>query len=681
MHSTRFGGLRWVLAVAVVWLAGSGLVVSLAGESPPASSTRASETGGLKQPAGAMLSSGPTDGADAALSREGPTLAPPRRNTLREPARPGVVPARGSNPAASPSSSPASVASPPAKSSSPPASPEEKPLRAVPQGEAGSTEVEAASFNGVTPGVSTIDDVEKHWGKPKEVKRNNQSKVASIVIRLNRAFPAEGVAQQLALSHLRPVLVSNDLGEILGQVYPERGVVFSFEPSTGPGKATMKVAQIILEPIAAEPFLLRAETNLDSQPEATLRDLDEALKVSPENGRAHWLKARLLVLSGETAKAIAAADAAVRLEPNDAQYVLTRAQIFGQAGRFPEAMRDAERGIALSGERLHVKARAQCLMGDLLGSGPKPDYKRASEYHIQAIKTADPLAASPHPAVRLPAKEVLIDAHLGAAHDVAWGPWNQKQMAVPTWLGRASAFAEELIKSDGGTNEHRFRVATRALAACVGTQGKLDPDPWCEQAVRVGEELIQTAEAGPRRQFQWELGMALYDAVQICQTRNDRDKALKYGQQAIEYLEKAQSGRGTPADAYLLGRLYFRLGSIHSLGKQDHKSAIAWFDKAVPTLQRVIAEGAPVDLGRLGETFVSMGVSYWETGQRQEAVKLTQQGVELMENAVKQGQLSRSALDVPYANLATMHRHLNQDREAEKYLERSSATKPGATRR
>lgn len=217
--------------------------------------------------------------------------------------------------------------------------------------------MEAASFNGVTPGVSTLDDVEKNWGKPKEVKRQNdtvahlykvdpfdhveviylQSKVASVVIRLNRAFPADGVAEQLALSHLRPVLVSNDLGEILGQVYPERGVVFSFEPSTGPGKATMKVAQIILEPIAAEPFLLRAETNLDSQPEATLRDLEEALKLAPDNARAHWLKARLLVLGGETAKAVAAADAAVRLEPKDAQYLLTRAQILGQTGRFADA--------------------------------------------------------------------------------------------------------------------------------------------------------------------------------------------------------------------------------------------------------------------------------------------------------------------------------------------------------
>ena len=36
-----------------------------------------------------------------------------------------------------------------------------------------------------------------------------------------------------------------------------------------------------------------------------------------------------------------------------------------------------------------------------------------------------------------------------------------------------------------------------------------------------------------------------------------------------------------------------------------------------------------------------MGVSYWETGQRQKAVELTQKGIKWMEQAVKQGTLDR----------------------------------------
>jgi len=663
-----------------------------------------------------------------------PTLAPPRTNALRSPSgiagtaevRPaggpaasGNVPARLSTgslaestttvvrpvPAAKPDSAPGSSASPAVstRGEKPAAGQGDAPLRPIPEGApAGPVEIETASFNKITPGVSTVDDVQKLWGPAKQVKNQggmvvhlykvepfehveaffSQGNVASIVIRLSRAFPADGVAQQLALANLRPVLVSNALGEILGQSYPERGVLFSFEPAPAAGKTSMKVAQIILEPVTAEPFVLRAETNLESQPEASLRDLDQALKLSAQNARAHWLRAKLLVLLGEPAKAVAAADEAVRLAPQDAQYRVTRAQVLGQLGRFPEAIQDAERAIAAASQRPHVRARAQCLLGDLLGSGAQPDFKRAIDYHVLAIKTATELKTSPHPAIRVPAKEVLVDAHLGAAHDIAWGNWNQKETAVKTWLERAMALADDLVQKEGATAEQRFRVATRALAACVGVQGKLDPSDWTEKVLQVGQELIAAAGNGPlRQQVQWEVGMALYDAVQIYQMRGQRDQATKYGQRAVEFLEAGRATKDNPMDAYLVGRLYFRLGSIQMIGEQNHKAAVAWFDKATPVLQQATDRLPPAELGRLGETFVSMGVSYWETGQKDVAVKLTQQGVELMEKAAVGGGLQQAALDVPYTNLATMHRQLGQDALAEKYLQKAAAQKGGTLRR
>jgi len=720
MLGKLFRPLGWVLFGSCVWLAAAS-GQTLGGDEPAVG-------GKSKEPSaaptiridGPIITSGKKDDADGAAKADSPTLAPPRKNTLRDAARgDGTAPLLNSPlrkpvfAAEDPSGRAApSSASPPEPSPDsarearpatrrPAADATGRPVRPVPADAPAAAEIETASFNGVAPGTSTLAEVEKAWGKPREVKPLGESiahlykvdpfdhvevifyreKVASIVIRLERAFPADAVARQLALGNLQPVLISNDLGEILGECFPERGVVFSFEPSPTPGKVSMKVVQIILEPVTAESFLLRAETNLDSQHESSLRDLQHSLRLAPNNARAHWLKARLLVLMGDLSQAASAADEAVRLAPKDAQYRLTRAQILGQAGRFAEALQDAEQTIADSGERLHVKARAQCLMGDLLGSGPRPDHKRAVEYHGQAIKTADALASSRHPAIRLPAKEVLIDAHLGAAHDIAWGNFNQKQVAVDTWLKRASAYADDFVRNDGGNQEHQFRVATRALAACVGVQGKLDPGPWADQSVRLGKELIAAVGETPqKRQFEWELGMALYDAVQIYQMRGEREQALKFGQQATEYLERAETGKGTAADAYLLGRLYFRLGSIHAIGQQNHRAAVAWFDKAVPVLEQATTNVAPHDLGRLGETFVSMAVSYWETGSRDKAVKLTQQGVDLLERAVKEGQVAKSALDVPYANLAAMHRHLGQNKEAEKYSEQS-ATRSGGPRR
>ncbi len=341
-------------------------------------------------------------------------------------------------------------------------------------------------------------------------------------------------------------------------------------------------------------------------------------------------------------------------------------------GHLPEAIKEAERAVADADKQPHIKAQAQCLLGDLVGFGPRPDYPRAVEYYNRAIRTADALTTNPQSAIRLSAKEVLIDAHLGAAHDIAWGKWNHKETAVPSWLKTASAFAEELVQNDGGTAEHRFRVASRALAACVGTQGKLDPAEWAEQAARVGREMIAAATEGrQKQQAQWEVGLALCDAVQTYQMRGQRDMALQYGQQAAEMLE--QGGRGKlkdVPDSYLLGRLYFRLGSIHAIGKRDHAAAVPWFKKAVPVLEQAAERLSLTEQARLGDTLVSMAISYWEIGERQQAVNLTKRGIALIETAANSGAISKSALKVPQSNLAAMESRLNRPDPAERRPER-----------
>jgi tetratricopeptide (TPR) repeat protein len=114
------------------------------------------------------------------------------------------------------------------------------------------------------------------------------------------------------------------------------------------------------------------------------------------------------------------------------------------------------------------------------------------------------------------------------------------------------------------------------------------------------------------------------------------------------------------------------MGAVRASGEPDHRAAVAWFDKAVATLQQVVSQAAPAEQGRLGETFVTMGVSYWETGQRERALQVTQQGVEMMEKAVIDGSLPKTILEVPYKNLATMHRQLGQEDKARRYAEKAN---------
>ena len=638
----------------------------------------------------AESSSSPADDAGPAPTPAKATQAVEEATPAAEDTTPA---AEDTAPVAEETAPPAGAATPAAEDPAPtPAAkdpaPAEGPLTPTPDPiSSGTAAFEPASFKGVLPGKTTADEVAKAWGAPKEIRKQGQvllhlftvepfkrvevsyfeDTVISVVIRFDRTFPANAVAQQLELTSIRPVLISDDLGNVQGQVYPERGVLFAFTPSDDSGKPTMEVSHIILEPITAEPFLLRAETSLDADVETSLGDVRQALALEPGNARAHWLHARLLLDSGQAKKAGEASAEAVRLDPGNPEYHVTRARVLARTGKLPEAVAEAKKAVDVSDQRPHVKAGALCLLGDLTASGTKPNYAQAIQYHTEAVRTADPLALNAHPAIRVAAKEVLIDAHLGAAHDIAWGAWKDKETAVARWIELAEALAKDFVRTEGGTGKHSFRVAARALAIGVGMRGKLDPEKWTADVVRLGEELIAAAEPGEKERLKWELGVALYDALQVYDMRGDHEAALKCGERAIEHLENSSRRNQVVTADYLLGRLYFRMGSIQASRNKNHRLAISWYDKAVPLLKKPVPGQFFGELGRHGQTFVSMGVSYWQTGQRDLAVDLTQFGIALMEEAVRQGTLGESALSIPYGNLAAMHGELGAEQEAQHY--------------
>jgi len=535
--------------------------------------------------------------------------------------------------------------------------------------------VEAAAFNGVTPGVSHVNDLTRQWGPPKEAVTKGDSvyylyeippfdrievhiqndKVEAIIIRLDKTYPANLVAEHLELSQFRPVLVSNPQGEVLGQTFPERGVLFSFAPAPEPGKSSNLVTEIILSEVTAEPFILRAETFWQTEPDSAIRDLEQALKFDNRAHRAWWLLARIQKELGSLKEALASAQNAVNLDPASLHYRLTLAEILDEVGQDNLAIQQLEQVVAASDQRPHIKARALCNLGNIYQSLPQPDYKKALDYHYEAVKIAQPLRSDVHPAIRVAAKEVLVDAHLGAALDIAWGPWEQKEAVVPRWLERAANLAQDLVNTEQQSADKLFRVSTTALATSVAMPRVIGPLPWIEALDQAYQRLEAEASEVRRARLRWNYGVALYDAVQCFQVLGEQELAQQYGKKAAEALETGLQGRSPKgSDLYLLGRLYFRLGAVDAIQNKDHKQAVTYFDKAIPLLRQAAGDIPETSIGRLGETFVSMGVSYWETGDRDQAIALTEEGLQWMEKAVQLGLLANSALDVPRANLQTM---------------------------
>ena len=111
-----------------------------------------------------------------------------------------------------------------------------------------------------------------------------------------------------------------------------------------------------------------------------------------------------------------------------------------------------------------VKARGMTLLGDLLASQPQPDFEQAVKYHMLAIKVADPLGVHKKVRVRREAKQVLLDAHLAVANDIARGQWKNQQKVVPQWIQRADLLVKDLA--------HKGRCQRRgaAQATAFGTR-------------------------------------------------------------------------------------------------------------------------------------------------------------------------------------------------------------------
>jgi tetratricopeptide (TPR) repeat protein len=247
---------------------------------------------------------------------------------------------------------------------------------------------------------------------------------------------------------------------------------------------------------------------------------------------------------------------------------------------------------------------------------------------------------------------------------------------VARWLQRAVVVSEDMVKNEDASSEVTLRVHTRALAACVGLRGAIDPAPAVSAIVASGDELISAAsDPSQKARLQSKVGTAIYDGVQIWQMRSDQKSALKYGDVAAQYLVAAREANPSPGATFLLGRLYFRMGAIHAIQDHDHQAAIVCFDKALPLLGDLGPEDLATEMGRQGESYISMGVSYWEVGQKEKAVELTQKGIKWMELSVADGSLEKSALAVPYSNLAAMHRQLGSADLADHLQEMASRAK------
>ncbi|NBP50878.1 MAG: hypothetical protein EBU70_06805, partial [Actinobacteria bacterium] len=569
------------------------------------------------------------------------------------------------------------------------------PPTALPPEETPTLAIDPASFRGVLPGKTTREELLAGWGEGESFTREDGSSglswkvepfervevvlegdtVSSIFIRLAQPVPVAELARQLEISDLRTVTVLDENGVSVGEVFPERGVIFSVKPGTHAAVAVM------LEPLDAESFVLRAEADLEVSVANSLADLQYAIEIDPSHVRAHRLLLVILSDQGRWNEAAELAASACTLDPEDTWTQIKHASVLLALDRADQAQARAEAILAKKGIPPLVTAQVERLLGRIELAKPAPDHEKAVAHFAKAIKVSAPLATAKSQAIRRAALDLQLDSHLGTTLAIAGGNWQQKARVLPKWIERSEGFAKKLGNEVGGGDFAELRLCEGVLAAAAQSNDLTETTPWVKRAMdvrgRLGERVT---DPWRRRQIDWQVGQALNLALTSAQNRGDSSELLENATLTAAYLERGSQMRQlTPKEQRALGDLFFRIGILHSLQNGDHATAVTWFDKTVPLWKENVAFERSGDLGRLGESYVSMAISYWQVEKREEAVTLSRLGVDCMVEAVERKQLDERALAVAYGNLSTMYAEQGDNEQSKAYAEMASRAEATGT--
>jgi tetratricopeptide (TPR) repeat protein len=572
-----------------------------------------------------------------------------------------------------------------------------KSLRRAPSVQTSEYPAEAVKFQGVLVGRSTKQELIDMWGEPAdavataegnvlafdidpfqavEVLIGEGDVVAAIKIALASPLDPVQLSEQLSLSEIRAVTALDEEDHPLGQAFPERGVIFMYMASdsdalAADGELPAAVSHVVLQRLDPLAFVMRAENSLHGNYSQNITDLETAIAIDPKCAHAYFLLAKIYLATGQADLADKSASTACELDPNNASYQLVRGRTQEMLGEYDSAVLTVRAVLDREDIAPIDKAQALFQIGCLASLGDVEIASKAIGFQTRAIEIADSVAASANGKERRAAKQILVEAHMAVAEEVARQAFNQKVENLSLWVGRASGIAEDYIAKDGGSVELRLIIAQRALNALASFRPTLDPGPWVAEAEEASQAMFaQSDDELWQTHVKWELGLAYLNALRVEHVRRETQNALQYGNKAVELLAAgAASRQAVHSSEQLIGLLYFQIGAVQAVHQLDHVKAAQWYDKAEPLLAGPRPKSELYAPRREGEMLVSMGVTYWQLGEQNRALTLTQNGVNLVESAVEAGILAKSTLGVPYGNLATMYQKLGESSNAAKYSE------------
>lgn len=549
----------------------------------------------------------------------------------------------------------------------------------------------------VVPGATSLEALEAAWGAPSQKRRIDpakqvsiyeaqaefaqieigieKEKIVSVYLILAEPLARAEIEQRFHLEPLVPAQVKDAHGRALGIVFPEQGLMLPQSALLASGQ----VDRLIRQAPTAEGFLVRARGRAPSEVRDRLADYKLALEIEPYHAEAWHQTSKILHRLGQLQEAFEAARKATAGVGAVAEHRLHRAILSADLGDIAAALQTTRQIAEDPTLGAGIRAQAYCQWGDLLQQAGPDQNREAVHHHVKAIEMASPLVNDPAVEARRRAKQVLIDAHLALAVDIAAGDWEKKDTTVAQWLKRAKIYVDDMVTNEGGTAEQPLGLLRKSLAAYSYFDTEFNPIDTVDQILGKHRELVrQTDDPFYHRALEWETGQALSQAVFVEHARGRSDEALALAEEARGFLKGGSTARSfTIADRLLLGNLYFRAGAIEAVQRQNHTAATAWYELAIGHLNNPAL--GQIMLDRRGESLVSMGVSYWSTGHRDRGIELTEAGKTLLETAIEKQAAPAQKLIVPLDNLAKMYQDLGDTQRSAEYTASSERIRQSLT--
>ncbi|MEE2685427.1 MAG: hypothetical protein VYB09_03890 [Planctomycetota bacterium] len=554
--------------------------------------------------------------------------------------------------------------------------------------------VQATSFSGLLPGASKIEQVQEEFGTPTSSLDQSGTLVQtymvepydrvgvvlreglleSIHLQLDGPVQLDEFCRQLELPSNEGVDFPMTDTRFLERLYPERGVSLLYRSVDG----ALLVDQVDIHRIRSRDFQRAAMQVEQDQYSRALKLIRISQKLNPEAAESFAVEARVAARAGQTALALNALTRVRRLDPDDNESRLLQARLWAQTSRRQMAIKQAREIRNNSQVNPLVRAQATLVLADLVGEAGNVD--ASLQYYNEAIDRATMAAKETGGSERDAGILVLIRAHRSVAREIAHGDWKKEEKleAIGRWLDVADQLAAQLQSRQAAPLLLKLEGLASRLEIQLELKEEYDETVVARQLAEHVELLSeQSSDVLTNKEVHWRIGQALFAAAQLARQRGAHEQAIVHGAAAYHHLETADSPRQDDlAGKALVGGVTFLVGSEQAVSLQNHEEAVLWYERALPYVGQPGMEKTWTTQGWHGERLVSMGLSFWKTGDRKRGLELTEQGIDWIEKAVEEDQFLRRYLAVPYGNAAVMYRALGQEDQARLMAQRSASLRP-----